>query len=50
MLGDLGAIVIAGLALLLPPVSYLAVAFCLWVLIARRRRAGEKYEGLRVLR
>ena len=49
-LGDLGAIAVAALALLLPPVSYVAVAFCLYVLAARRRRAGEKYEGLRILR
>jgi uncharacterized protein DUF4126 len=50
LLGDLGAIVIAGLAILLPPTSYVAVAFCLWVLVARRQRAGQKYEGLRILR
>ena len=49
-LGDLGAIAIAALAVLLPPTSYLAVAFCLWVLLARRRREGQKYEGLRILR
>ena len=49
-LGDLGAIAIAAFAVLLPPVSYVAVAFCLWVLLARRRRAGQKYEGLRILR
>ena len=50
MLGDFGALAIAALAVLLPPTSYLAVAFCLWVLLARRRRAGQKYEGLRILR
>ena len=50
MLGDLAAIVVAALAILLPPTSYAAVAFCLWVLIARRQRAGQKYEGLRILR
>src|SRR5262245_43817240 len=50
LLGDLGAIVIAALAILLPPTSYIAVAFCLWVLVARRQRAGQKYEGLRILR
>jgi len=31
-------------------VSYVALVFCLWVLVVRRRRAGEKYEGLRILR
>jgi hypothetical protein len=49
-LGDFAAIAIAALAVLLPPTSYLAVGFCLWVLIARRRREGQKYEGLRILR
>ncbi len=50
MLGDLSAIALAALAVLVPPVSYLAVAFCIWVLLARRRREGQKYEGLRILR
>jgi hypothetical protein len=49
-LGDFGAIAVAALAVLLPPTAYIAVAFCLWVLLARRRRAGQKYEGLRILR
>ncbi len=49
-LGDVGAILVAALAVLLPPLSYVALAFCGWVLLARRRRAGEKYEGLRILR
>src|SRR5688572_28193031 len=49
-IGDLSAVVIAALALLLPPLSYVALAFCAYVLLARRRRAGEKYEGLRILR
>jgi Domain of unknown function (DUF4126) len=50
LLGDFGAVAIAALAVLLPPTSYIAVAFCLWVLLARRRRAEQKYEGLRILR
>ena len=49
-MGDFGALALAALAVLVPPVSYLAVAFCLWVLLARRRREGQKYEGLRILR
>lgn len=49
-LGDLGAIVVAAIVVLLPPASYLLAAFCLWVLLARRRREGQKYEGLRILR
>ena len=43
-------LLVAALALLVEPVSYLALVFCLWVLVVRRRRAGEKYEGLRILR
>jgi hypothetical protein len=35
---------------LVPPVSIVALAFCAWVLVARRQRAGQKYEGLRILR
>jgi hypothetical protein len=49
-LGDFAALAIAALAVLLPPTSYVAVGFCLWVLVARRRREGQKYEGLRILR
>jgi hypothetical protein len=49
-LGDLGAIAIAALAVLVPPVAYLVLAFGIWVLLVRRRRAGQKYEGLRILR
>lgn len=49
-LRDIAAIAIAALALFVPPVSYLALAFCGWVLIARRRRDAQKFEGLRILR
>jgi hypothetical protein len=41
---------LAALAVLVPPISYAGLAFCLWVLIERRRRGARKYEGLRVLR
>ena len=47
---DLAALVVAALAVLVEPVSYLALAFCAWVLLVRRRRAAQKYEGLRILR
>jgi hypothetical protein len=49
-LGDVAAVVIAALTVLVPPLAYVAVAFCLWVLAARQRREGQKYEGLRILR
>lgn len=50
VLGDLTALATAALAVLLPPTSLPALAFCAWVLASRRRRAGQKYEGLRILR
>jgi hypothetical protein len=43
-------LVLAGLSLLVPPVSLLAVLALVWLAAARRRRAARKYEGLRVLR
>jgi hypothetical protein len=47
---EAAALAAAGLAVLLPPLSYLALAFCAWVLFVSRRRSAAKYEGLRVLR
>jgi Domain of unknown function (DUF4126) len=47
---EAAALVVAGLAVLLPPLSYVALAFCGWVLLVSRRRSQAKYEGLRVLR
>jgi len=44
------ALVLAGLSILLPPVSLLALLAVGWLGIARRRRAERKYEGLRILR
>jgi len=43
-------IVLAALSLFVPPVSLLALVAVVWLAIGRRRRAGEKYEGLRILR
>jgi len=43
-------LVLAGLSVLAPPVSLLAFAFLLWLLLQQRRRAGQKYAGLRILR
>lgn len=50
LFGDLAALLTAALAVLVPPVAYLALGFCIWVLVSQRRRAARKYEGLRVLR
>jgi hypothetical protein len=47
---DVASLVGAVLAILLPPVSILLVGFLGWLLIGGRRRAGEKYAGLRILR
>jgi hypothetical protein len=44
------AVVLAVLAVLVSPVSWIAFVFALWVLLVQRRRSSQKYEGLRVLR
>jgi hypothetical protein len=44
------AAVLAALSILLPPVSIVAVGFLVWLLLGGRRREGEKYAGLRILR
>ena len=44
------ALLAAGLSVLFPPLAVLVVAALVWLLIGGRRRAGEKYAGLRILR
>jgi hypothetical protein len=44
------AAVLAALSILIPPVSVIAVGFLVWLLLRGRRREGEKYAGLRILR
>ena len=44
------ALVLAGLSVLVPPISVLAIAFFIWLRLGGRRREGEKYAGLRILR
>ena len=44
------ALLAAGLSILFPPLAVLVVAALAWLLIGGRRRAGEKYAGLRILR
>lgn len=44
------ALAAAGLSILLPPLAILVVAGLAWLLAGGRRRAGEKYAGLRILR
>lgn len=44
------ALLLAVLAVLVWPASWIAFAFAFWVLLVQRRRAAQKHEGLRVLR
>jgi hypothetical protein len=47
---EAAALVLALAAVLAPPLSIVAVGFLAWLLRGGRRRSGEKYAGLRVLR
>jgi Domain of unknown function (DUF4126) len=44
------SLVLAALAIFVPPVSYLVLVLFVVLLLGGRRREGEKYAGLRVLR
>jgi hypothetical protein len=44
------AVLLAVVAVLVSPLAWIALGFAVWVLFVQRRRAGQKYEGLRVLR
>ena len=44
------ALLLAGLSVLIPPISVLAIAFFVWLRLGGRRREGEKFAGLRILR
>jgi len=47
---EAAALLIAGLAVLIPPVSIIVVVFFAWLRVGGGRREGEKYAGLRILR
>jgi hypothetical protein len=47
---DAVALLIAGVAIFVPPASLLAIAAFVFLLVGVRRREGEKYAGLRILR
>jgi uncharacterized membrane protein YgdD (TMEM256/DUF423 family) len=47
---ELTAVLLAVLSVIAPPVGPIALAFLLWLLFAGRRREGQKYAGLRILR
>jgi hypothetical protein len=44
------AAVVALIAVLLPPLALVVAGFFVWLLAGGRRREGEKYAGLRILR
>ena len=44
------AVVLAALSIVAPPVGVIGLGFLLWLLLAGRRRDGQKYAGLRILR
>ena len=47
---DIAALALAGLAILLPPISFLALAAFVLLLITGPKGEARKYEGLRILR
>jgi hypothetical protein len=44
------AVAAAGLSILFPPLAILVIGGLVWLLAGSRRREGEKYAGLRILR
>jgi uncharacterized membrane protein len=48
--GEGAGLAAAGLSILFPPLAILVIAALAWLLLGGRRRAGEKYAGLRILR
>ena len=47
---EAAALAAAGLSILFPPLALLVVGVLVWMLLGSRRREGEKYAGLRILR
>jgi hypothetical protein len=47
---EAAALVLSGLSILLPPLGLLGLAFFVWLRSGGRRREGEKFAGLRILR
>jgi hypothetical protein len=48
--GEGAALVACGLSILFPPLAILVLAALAWLVFGSRRREGEKYAGLRILR
>lgn len=47
---DLISLALAGLAILFPPIAFVALAGFVLLLVAGQKSGGQKYEGLRILR
>ena len=47
---DGASLLVAVLSIVAPPLGLVALGFLVWLLVGGRRRAGEKYAGLRILR
>lgn len=47
---EAGAVLVAVLSVVAPPLGLVALLLMLWLLVAGRRREGQKYAGLRILR
>jgi uncharacterized membrane protein YgdD (TMEM256/DUF423 family) len=47
---EVGALLLAVLSVLGPPIGVIGLAGLVWLLLAGRRREGQKYAGLRILR
>jgi hypothetical protein len=47
---EAAGVLLAALSVVAPPVGVIGLAGMLWLLVAGRRRDGEKYAGLRILR
>jgi hypothetical protein len=48
--GEAAGLVAAGASVLFPPLAIIVIGALVWLLVGSRRRAGEKYAGLRILR
>ncbi len=47
---EAGAVVLAALSVVAPPIGLIGLLALGWLLLASRRREGQKYAGLRILR
>jgi hypothetical protein len=47
---EAAAVVLAVLSVVAPPVGAIGLLALVWLMLASRRREGQKYAGLRILR